>query len=296
MVATAPPGRFEELVAAAARAEAEAAGDPAGSASQPPPSAELREITPDRPLTSDPVSGEWAVASGLGGNVGPSGGAGRSVGAPSPGLASPQSDWDRLTGPSSGRRPVGAGDRGSWDIEEPDRSREPAAPAAAAPSESPSTMSLPHWTDPPTGEVPRILGDAPPPAAAAPGDDELSAWSALSTGPRWRDQPADWDEADFSDTVLDDREARLGALRDQPDVDDEGDLFAFDQAPAPVTPAPAAAARGRSTATQVRPPSRRARPGPPGTGWPARRPHGRRRRREAAAAAVAARATCPPAW
>lgn len=264
VVATAPPGRFEELVAAAARAEAEAAGDPAGSASQPPPSAELREITPDRPLTSDPVSGEWAVASGLGGNVGPSAGAGRSVGAPSPGLAPPQSDWDRLTGPSSGRRPVGEGESGSWEsFEEPDAGGAKAPPAAAS-SEASAPMSLPHWTDPPTGEVPRILGDAPPPAAApAAGDDELSAWSALSTGPRWRDQPADWDEADFSDTVLDDREARLGALRDQPD--DEGELFAFDEAPAPATPAPAAvAARGRGTATQVRPPARRARPAPPG--------------------------------
>ena len=75
VVATAAPGRFEELVAAAARAEAEAqasgshrrCGRRCGRPSAEP---ELREITPDRPLTSDPVSGEWAVASGLGGNVG----------------------------------------------------------------------------------------------------------------------------------------------------------------------------------------------------------------------------------
>lgn len=274
VVATAPPGRFEELVAAAARAEAEAAGDPSGSASQPPPSAELREITPDRPLTSDPVSGEWAVASGLGGNVGPSTGGGRSLGAPTPGPASPQSDWDRLTGPSSGRRPVGEGDRGSWEFFEGAEPGPTSPPAAAASSEAQSTMSLPHWTDPPTGEVPRILGDAPPPAAAPAADDELSAWSALSTGPRWRDQPADWDEADFSDTVLDDREARLGALRDQPDIDDESELFAFDEAPAPVAPTPAAAARGRSTATQVRPPARRPRPGSPGPGGPPAGPLG----------------------
>ena len=276
VVATAPPGRFEELVAAAARAEAEATGDPAGSAAQSPSSGELREITPDRPLTSNPVSGEWAVASGLGGNVGPSGGSGRNLGAPTPGPASPQSDWDRLTGPSSGRRPVGEREGGSWEFfDESEPGRDPAPPAPAAPSsQGPSTMALPHWTDPPTGEVPRILGDSPPPAAApAAGDDELSAWSALSTGPRWRDQPADWDEADFSDTVLDDREARLGALRDQPDVDDEADLFPSDQAPAPTAAAPAAAARGRGTATQVRPTARRARPGagpggPPGAGPP----------------------------
>jgi phosphatidate cytidylyltransferase len=268
VVATAPPGRFEELVAAAARAEAEAgAADPSARAQAEP---ELREITPDRPLTSDPVSGEWAVASGLGGNVGPAARPGRNVGAPSPGLSSPQSDWDRLSGPGSGRRPV-SGDGGSWDqLDEPGAGRDP-APAV---SEDPQTMSLPHWTDPPTGEVPRILGDAtPPPPPPAAGDDELSAWSALSTGPRWRDQPADWDEADFSDTVLDDREARLGALRDQPELDEDADIFAFDDQPVPApppAPAPAAAARGRNTATQARPSARRTRPGPgPGGGPPA---------------------------
>jgi phosphatidate cytidylyltransferase len=275
VVATAPPGRFEELVAAAAKAEAEASGDAAGPASQPPLSAELREITPDRPLTSDPVSGEWAVSSGLGGNVGPLGGDSRSVGAPSPAPAAPQSDWDRLTGPRSGRTPVGEGEGGSWEFSEASqKGRDPAPPAATpASAESPSTMSLPHWTDPPTGEVPRILADAPPPAAApAAGDDELSAWSALSTGPRWRDQPADWDEADFSDTVLDDREARLGALRDQPD--DDGELF-FDEAPVPAATAPtAAAARGRGTATQARPATRRGRPGAGGPGGPPGAPAG----------------------
>ena len=42
------------------------------------PEPELRQVTPDRPLTSDPVSGEWAVASGLGGGIG-SARAGRSL-------------------------------------------------------------------------------------------------------------------------------------------------------------------------------------------------------------------------
>ncbi|HVL04762.1 MAG TPA: phosphatidate cytidylyltransferase, partial [Acidimicrobiales bacterium] len=283
VVATAPPGRFEELVAAAAKAEAESAGaEPAGPASQPPPSGQLREISRDRPLTSDPTSGEWAVASGLGGNVGPSPGAGRRVGAPSPGLASPQSDWDRLTGPRSGRRPVGEGEAGSWEFfDESGTGAEPSpAPAPAAPAPAPegqSTMALPHWTDPPTGEVPRILGDAPPPPAAPPAaDDELSAWSALSTGPRWRDQPADWEGADFSDTVLDDREARLGALRDQPEAGAEGDLFAFDDAPvAAPPPPPVTGARGaRGTATQTRPAARRGRPGAPGPDGPSGDPMG----------------------
>ena len=261
VVATAPPGRFEELVAAAAKAEAEAGGpEPSGHPSFEP---ELREISPDRPLTSDPVSGEWAVASGLGGNVGPPAQAGRNLTAPSRGPESPPSDWDRLTGTSSGRRPVSEGDRGSWqffDESEEGQTARP-APAAPPPSQDSGSVSLPHWTDPPTGEVPRLLADGGPPTTAAPttnDDDELSAWSALSTGPRWRDQPADWDDADFSDTVLDDREARLGALRDQPD--EEGDLFAFEDAVAPAPPAQVTG-RGRGTATQVRRTSGRRRPG-----------------------------------
>src|SRR3954470_18344066 len=40
------------------------------------------------------------------------------------------------------------------------------------------TSSLPHWTDPPTGEVPRILPDPPPVDEDAPGDD-LDAWSSF---------------------------------------------------------------------------------------------------------------------
>ena len=260
VVATAPPGRFEELVAAAAKAEAEAraAGGDADESSATPSGREraVREISPDRPLTSDPVSGEWAVASGLGGNVGPPPQAGRSVSTPVPS----QSDWERLTGSASGRRPVGQG--GSWEfLDEGGDDRRERPPAAATPSGDQPTMSLPHWTEPPSGEVPRILGDEAPAAASEP-DDELSAWSALSTGPRWRDQPADWDEADFSDTVLDDRAARLGALRDQPDPDEEGDIFAFEDVVAPAAP-PEGAGPGRGTATQVRPPSRRTRPGAP---------------------------------
>jgi phosphatidate cytidylyltransferase len=74
---------------------------------------------------------------------------------------------------------------------------EPLAPAA----------DLPHWTEPPTGEVPRV-----------------------SEGPRWRDSGEDWDEAP---PILDDEEPRLGALdTSRPDVPD---LYDFDEpAPTPI--------------------------------------------------------------
>lgn len=40
---------------------------------------------------------------------------------------------------------------------------------------------LPHWTEPGTGEVPRL---------AAEGDDDLAAWTSLTnSGPRWADDP-----------------------------------------------------------------------------------------------------------
>ncbi|HEX9992198.1 MAG TPA: hypothetical protein VGB14_04650, partial [Acidimicrobiales bacterium] len=84
---------------------------------------------------------------------------------------------------------------------------------------------LPPWTDPPTGEVPRVLADQP----LDEDDDDLAAWSsfAASGGPRWRDQPEDWDEGDFDPTRLaDDDELRLGAL--DPDRPSTADLYDFD--------------------------------------------------------------------
>ncbi len=54
------------------------------------------------------------------------------------------------------------------------------------------TGPLPHWTEPPTGEMPRL--EARPPAADDPPlDDELDVWSSFtSESPVWRDDvPAD---------------------------------------------------------------------------------------------------------
>jgi phosphatidate cytidylyltransferase len=79
---------------------------------------------------------------------------------------------------------------------------------------------LPHWTEPPTGEVPRIL--------AGDGDDDeddLEAWSGLSNrSPRWR-EGSDWEEADFEeDDLLPTDGERMGALdEDRP----ERDMFSF---------------------------------------------------------------------
>jgi phosphatidate cytidylyltransferase len=84
---------------------------------------------------------------------------------------------------------------------------------------------MPHWTEPPTGEVPRVLaGDLDDEAD----DDDLGAWSGLSSrSPRWRDQGTDWEEDDFAElAALGDDDTRVGAL----DVNrtEHSDLFSFD--------------------------------------------------------------------
>ncbi|MEA2704167.1 MAG: phosphatidate cytidylyltransferase [Actinomycetota bacterium] len=172
---------------------------------------------------------------------------------------------------------------GKWDFfDEPDQAGSfddsyppppPPLPSASAQpidvSEEPSgSIPLPHWTEPPSGEVPRILPDQPPPDAT----EEIGGWS--STGPRWRDQSNDWDDADFGEAILDDQSARVGAL-DQSRGDDE-DLFAFEDQPPPppppppspsqvqpppAGPGPAPRARARGTATQP-PPARTGGDGP----------------------------------
>jgi phosphatidate cytidylyltransferase len=121
------------------------------------------------------------------------------------------------------------------------------------------TTEMPHWTDPPTGEVPRIFG-----AGEEGTEDDLDAWSGLS-GPRWRDQDTDWDNSDYQDvSALADDEVRLGAL-------DEGrsehsDLFSFDEPepqpepapiPVPERPAPVTTSiRTRQPPPQETPPPR----------------------------------------
>ena len=111
-------------------------------------------------------------------------------------------------------------------------------PTAAAPD-------LPHWTEPPTGEVPRILaGDDDEE------EDDLEAWSGLANRqPRWR-EGNDWEEADFDDELLGDDRDRMGALdehREERDVFSFGDDEVFDDEEVEAAPA----ARGPQT-TRIR--------------------------------------------
>ena len=80
------------------------------------------------------------------------------------------------------------------ETERPDRSILRPEPEPETPGPiSGSNPTLPHWTEPPTGEVPRILADQDE------GDDEQWPGATERTTPRWRDQQSDWETADFDD-------------------------------------------------------------------------------------------------
>ena len=69
-------------------------------------------------------------------------------------------------------------------------------PVQPAPEPVTGPVDMPHWTEPPTGEVPAVLiGDDSP--FLEDGED-LDAWSSFATStPRWRDADDDWDDGGF---------------------------------------------------------------------------------------------------
>jgi phosphatidate cytidylyltransferase len=101
---------------------------------------------------------------------------------------------DRPPPPASdGPRPVLRFPLGS-SSDPRDIERSPVAPSE--PISEP--VELPHWTEPPTGQVPQILPDAPP---GDGDDDDFEDWTTFaSSTPRWRDDAApDDDHEGFDD-------------------------------------------------------------------------------------------------
>jgi phosphatidate cytidylyltransferase len=152
----------------------------------------------------------------------------------------------------------------------------PAAPPAPGPAEPRTPRrgislpqaggpEMPHWTEPPTGEVPDLGGERSP----AGGEDDLAAWSSLGTrGLRWRDQAGDWE--DGGDVgALGDKESRVGAL--DTSRSERSDLYSFDESferleeersgSHPVTSALPAQPADATLRTRTRAPSGRARGG-----------------------------------
>lgn len=100
-----------------------------------------------------------------------------------------------------------------------------AAAADDVSAEQSAPMPLPHWTEPPTGEVPRILPEAEP--VDMTDEEDFAAWAALAGGePRFRSRAGDWDddEAALVDALgpgSDDDAEDLGALSEPGPPDDD---------------------------------------------------------------------------
>lgn len=100
---------------------------------------------------------------------------------------------------------------------------DPGASRAATPpgrSQRDQSAELPHWTDPPTGQVPRVLG-------GDTADDDFETWTSVTgSGPRFRTDSSDWSGGDWSAGELaKDSTVGVGAL------DDRHDPFEGDFAP-----------------------------------------------------------------
>ena len=89
-------------------------------------------------------------------------------------------------------------------------------PVEPAPDPVTGPVSLPHWTEPPTGEVPAVLiGEDQP--FLQDDEDDLEVWSSFATStPRWRDADDDWstDDGFVEQLAGDGEDVRMGALAD----------------------------------------------------------------------------------
>ena len=78
---------------------------------------------------------------------------------------------------------------------------------------------LPHWADPPTGEVPRALADQ------HGEDDEMQAWRLLgSRGLHWRDDVNDWSNGPGVEDLVDDHDDPV-----TPPPPSRGGPYSFDE-------------------------------------------------------------------
>jgi len=82
-------------------------------------------------------------------------------------------------------------------------------PVQPAPDPVTGPVELPHWTDPPTGEVPAVLiGDQPHHKGS---DEDLDAWSSFATStPRWRDSDDDWSDDGYVEHLAGDGGTKAG--------------------------------------------------------------------------------------
>ncbi|MGZ4709638.1 MAG: phosphatidate cytidylyltransferase [Acidimicrobiales bacterium] len=135
------------------------------------------------------------------------------------------------------------------------------------------STELPHWTEPATGEVPKVL------IGELDDEDEDARWSSFADqGPRWRDQASgEWDPDDTGVAHLiadpEEPEVPLGALDTSERLSDE-EFLNFDDLDVPQQELPTARPRGSydDPISIQSEPARPARPTAPGTPRPAPTP------------------------
>ncbi len=140
---------------------------------------------------------------------------------------------------------------------------EPVVAAATEPDDGDGdgpAATLPHWSEPPTGEMPLLLPEAEP--VDLTGEESLDAFSAAAstaTGPRFLTGVGDWAQEDYeSIDALGDDDTNVGALANAPEDDDT----AFDREvaarrrirPRSGSAARAGAAAGAATRRPTQPP------------------------------------------
>ena len=151
------------------------------------------------------------------------------------------SDTVRIIGDPAGGEGSGERDGSSGTVR---RFPLPASEYADEPEWSPTSgegsgpIELPHWTEPPTGEIPRILPEDP---NAASSDEDYESWSGISGPPRFRTDAGDWASGDFAEgEFVKDDDTAIGALADD------------DRAEPAAEPPPRRARGGRRRAARAR--------------------------------------------
>lgn len=93
----------------------------------------------------------------------------------------------------------------------------PGRGSAASGDEPSGPVPLPHWTEPPTGELPRILPEAEPVDV----DDSGDAWAHVSgLQPRFRSDASDWHDNGFAEGELSHQDDESLSAKAEP-VDDD---------------------------------------------------------------------------
>jgi phosphatidate cytidylyltransferase len=138
--------------------------------------------------------------------------------------------------------------------DEPGEEQEPAEGVKIVDDEGPAlrfgpddTGPLPHWTEPPTGEVPKVLADEP--------QDDVDPWSSFSgQAPVWRDDQSETPDSELDLTPL---------TGDLPPVDPDagGELFGTGEPSRPVERPTRTATGEQARVTPIR--TRREPPAPP---------------------------------